>query len=436
MMSGARAAPLLEDDALARALAPHVHAAPPHIGVEHEYRVLRDGVQLDFRRLIHDLGLGLSGLDPADPFAYRLRCGSALTCDVRDAELSTPPIAVDLGMGRRLRAAVERSLATLQDLLGDLTLDGYTTHVNVSVPVDIVDHVAAVYARHFAPAMMLMLDCASSPGLLVRPRSNGRLELCGWYVEPWRLPAVAAFAAGSVLACIRHVRGGLEPDTSLPPTLALRVEPAVIRYGYYVDRWAGGVDLYSDGRRAELPTADARRMAAQRHLLLAWQASRDCLTERVGAEDLALADRLVAGVVPLPCEQPAPRTPLVRTVAASADGDALASAHRPRRRRRFDLAIVVSTWDAVVFVVVTPSRTRRCFLCIPRPALAAFLDQLDRGRLDDILVAHLRSRPGTRQLTSFEQLLAPGIYDEIGPRGQLTPIEWPLSAPRARAGVA
>jgi hypothetical protein len=57
-------------------------------GLEHEFRVLDGPRPVDFRRVIHGLGLGQPNLDPADPNAYRLPSGSAVTCDGAEAEIA------------------------------------------------------------------------------------------------------------------------------------------------------------------------------------------------------------------------------------------------------------------------------------------------------------------------------------------------------------
>src|SRR5689334_8719158 len=67
------------------------------MGAEHEYRVVvadERKYQVDFRRLIHGLRLGRRGLDPDDPYSYRLASGDAVTCDQKEAEIVLAPAAV------------------------------------------------------------------------------------------------------------------------------------------------------------------------------------------------------------------------------------------------------------------------------------------------------------------------------------------------------
>jgi hypothetical protein len=49
-------------------------------------------------------------------------------------------------------------------------------------PDEFVVEVGQMVLRSFAPALMFLLDAATSPGLLVRPR-HGRLEFGGEYAE-------------------------------------------------------------------------------------------------------------------------------------------------------------------------------------------------------------------------------------------------------------
>ena len=44
----------------------------PLVGLGHEYQVLGPDGQVDFRTVVHGLGLGRSHLDPANPNAYWL----------------------------------------------------------------------------------------------------------------------------------------------------------------------------------------------------------------------------------------------------------------------------------------------------------------------------------------------------------------------------
>ena len=83
------------------------------VGVEHEYVVSRDGRSVDFRALIHNLGLGGMALDPGDAYAYRLASGAVITCDDREAEVSTPPILLGPRFVQELDTWISATAASL-----------------------------------------------------------------------------------------------------------------------------------------------------------------------------------------------------------------------------------------------------------------------------------------------------------------------------------
>src|SRR5262245_42635369 len=105
-------------EAFQRALGP---LAPPPptaglLGLEHEYRLLAGAEPIDFRSLIHGLGVPGQRLDPGDTNAYRLPSGLALTCDDAEAEVATPPLALQPGFAAAIDAwghAGRRQLAAL-----------------------------------------------------------------------------------------------------------------------------------------------------------------------------------------------------------------------------------------------------------------------------------------------------------------------------------
>lgn len=265
----------------------------PHVGIEHEFRVLdEDGRQVDFGQIIHGLGIDGVRADPADPNAYRCSWGGVVTCDGREAELATAPVAVRPGFVEKVVASAHLGRTAIDSVLPpDHRLEGFSTHLNVSVPARHSRRIALRYARTFAPPMMLLLDRRTSPGLLVRPRP-GRLELGGEFVCGEPLRAAVAFAVGSALAARTRIPGLVVES---------RLEAAQERFGWYVDRTAFGGDLYAEGRHAELD-GDRGVVTAGKHLCQAWALARSALGDRAGALDLVEADEVVAGTRPLPSE--------------------------------------------------------------------------------------------------------------------------------------
>ena len=73
------------------------------VGLEHEYRLGRGAMPIDFRRLIHSLEVPGKRLDPGDLNAYRLESGLVLTCDDAEAEIASPPLPVKGDFTREIR---------------------------------------------------------------------------------------------------------------------------------------------------------------------------------------------------------------------------------------------------------------------------------------------------------------------------------------------
>ena len=390
---------------------------PPWIGLEHEFPVFDgDGGRVDFRTVIQSLRLGRPDLVPGDRNAYRLPSGSVVTADTTEAEIATPPVDLRPGFASRLDAWAAHERAVLADRVSPMTIRGDSTHLNVTLPADVAaDRVADAFATRFSVGLMLLMDRRTSPGLLVRPRPY-RLELGGEYVVGDALRAALAYAVGATLACVAWLRWPGQVD--LPPPVALRLERGVLRYGWYVDRSAFGVDLYAAGRRARLVTRDGTPTTAQAHMRQAWELARAHLEPHVAAGDLRDAENLVGGRFPLPMERPAnaleaaiarpcrPRSPF---------GTALRAVRRPE----YDVAPVMLTWQAAVFLAARRDRRRAGFLTVPGAALGSFVERLRRGELDELVDAYLAQPPAGRRLSNPAQVNDAGLYDELGLRAGL-----------------
>lgn len=406
------------------------------IGLELEYVVRRrsEGRQVDFATLVHGLGLTPRGLDPTDPDAYWLPGGTLLTTDETEAELAESPVATRPGFVDTLVRRAQASRAWLAERLGSegYVLEGGSTHVSVAAPDRGLDRLCLAYARSWAPAIMLLLDDASSPGLLVRPRP-GRIELCGEFAKGDDLRAAALFAVGSTLAAMD---GHASASTQPLPQVRLALRMGDQRFGWYVDRRAAGPDLYAEGRSARLVTADGRTRTAQEHLEQAWSLSRSRLACHARPEDLAIVDRLIEGRAPLRVERapddgvdPAPTDggELPGVADATAYGRALAI----RRRPGYELAPVMLTWQIAVFVVVSSEHDRRAFAVVPGRVLGRFLGMLEHGRLDDVLGAYLAAPPTGRKLPARPHVDRAGLYDALHIRPALLAPERLLVSPGA-----
>lgn len=265
------------------------------MGVEHEFVVEGPAGRVDFGTTIDGLDLGVRA-DPTDPHAQRCPWGGVVTADGPEAEVATPPVDVSPGGVADVVALAATGRAVLGSALGSgYRLEGYSTHLNVSVPRHRDQRLAFRFATIFAPSLMLLLDRPTSPGLLVRPRP-GRLELGGEFADGAPLGVALTFAIGATLAAStlsRRLARDLEIEVSL--------RAAVERYGWFVDRRAFGCDLYSLGREAPLLSArSGKRQRAGEHLERTWHVARAALGGLMSSSELAAVDEVIAGPAPLP----------------------------------------------------------------------------------------------------------------------------------------
>lgn len=400
--------------ALSRRLGALVAGVPGDVvGIEQEYIVRVADRSVDFRTLLHRLPVPGRRMDPADRHAYRTTSGLSITCDGAEAEIATPPIALFPGFAGHVSAWAERGATQLAGLLPlGFSLEGCSTHLSVSSTEPDNPAVCGLFARTFAPALMLLMDGRDAEGLLVRPRW-GRAEFGGDFVSGPALRAAAVLAAGGIAAC-RLVTGGRAPHALLPPAIHVNLDPAIERFGWYVDRRAFGLDLYVEGRDARLRRERRGRITAQDHLELAWKSALEALAGGLHPDDVAHGDALATGVLPLPCEQAPSRAPAVpssTTPASTVFGDLL----RDRERPGFGARAVVATWDTTVFAI---EGSRRAFTRVPRAALPGFLHALDAGELDGLVTAYLAT-PATGRVAANGSAAAVGLYDLLGPVGHL-----------------
>jgi len=375
------------------------------VGLEHEYQVLLAGAPANFRQLIHHLAIDGLRIDPADGNAYRLASGLALTADGAEAEIASPPVNVSPGFTREVRAwAAEGHRALAATLPGGASMVGYSTHISVAMPDEIVDAVADLYSLTFAPAFALLIEGSRSNGVYIRPRP-GRLELCGEFVDGRRLGAVAAFAVGSARACAAAVRGELGNDRMLPRVVLDRLA-GVERYGIRVQRFAAGLDLYGKGRESSLPVETGGTIGGQELLSRSLQLCREFLGDHASPEDLRQLANIVDGKAPLGVEaEEEPRGDHEYAPAASPFGQAM----RPLRRPAFSLAPLLATWDFIVYRAASGTGESEAFVLVPRTALPAFITAAEGGGLDGAVCESLRQPPAavltvhsqTRELAIF-----------------------------------
>ncbi|HEX5588983.1 MAG TPA: hypothetical protein VFX65_01670, partial [Candidatus Limnocylindrales bacterium] len=363
----------------------------------------------------------------------------SITADGAEAELAIAPVALAPGADDRAAAAAWRGRRALVRALPDgFRLEGYSTHLSVSVAAGTEERVARRFADTFGPALLLLMDGPASPGLLVRPRP-GRLELGGEFVDGDRLRAAIVFAAGATLAVERAVRSS-PWQRPLPRRAVIDVEPARDRFGWLV-QGVVGADLHAAGRSARIRLRDRRGRTADRTItgqeLLegCWAVARAALQRRVEAAALALVDRYVMGDAALGVELPqaeaiapareiAARARDVEATAASAEavggpfGAAVAVRHRPG----LTIEPAMLGWDFAVLRITEDLGTvrgRTAFACLPRSVLGPGLDAIDRGHLDAILRAYLNLNADPRVLAGAPQTRRPGLFGAVATGSRL-----------------
>jgi hypothetical protein len=266
----------------------------PCVGVEHEYTVFEGDEVVDFKAIVHGLGLPGIRADPVDPHAYRCPWGGMVTADGIEAEIATPPVPLGRGAVDRVVSLASEGRSFLSAHLGPgFRLEGFSTHLNISIPGRGDARLARRYAETFAPALMLLLDEAGSPGLLVRPRP-GRLELCGEFADDDRLRVAVAFAVSSTVASVR------DPLRMRRLRVVARSVPSRQRFGYFLAPDAFGAHLYRDGRGSLLQRRSGTTVTAQDHLAACWHLCRPFGQRCLAPSELDAVERVVLGDGELP----------------------------------------------------------------------------------------------------------------------------------------
>lgn len=362
-------------------------------GVEREFSLHGPSGPVPFAPVLAACDSERTGLalDPGDRHARRTQWGGTITADGQEAEAATPPVDIAPGCTDRALELCAAGRKHIESIVpSDVRLVGYSTHFSFEVPDSLCRSIALRIARSYAAPVMLLMDRRSSPGLLIRPR-HGRIEICGEYLCGDQLRAAMALSLGVVeLARHRRLHRRKRPLGPLPT-----VDPAVERFGWYVDRGAFGTDLYADGRTAELRRG-RRSTAAGAVLARTWEAARARTEHLLSHEELALVDAVIDGRLPLPLEE-----------ALDEDGVVPVATQRSYDvRRRSDLQVTVTgaTWHRAVLEICSGDRRR--WVTIPGRVLDAVLDAIDDGSLDQELLGLLASS---------------GRADHAGRRRSMTP---------------
>ena len=374
--------------------------------VEDAFEIFEGGERKDFRQMIDNL---IGGADrcwyPNDPHARYLPSGAMVSADETEALLAIAPMRMRRGIASAVADEVLARRAELAALLrrhnedsperADAEMHGYATAIAAFVPPERAPQVAARFARTAAPAAMLLLDLASSPGILVR--ANGRrIELVGDHVAARDdLRAAITFFLGATLA--------IEQGLALPE-LSGAIEPEPENGGFMVDRRAFGDDVYVAGRMASLKLVGGATILAGSLLGEIWTLARPLVAAFSTEDELALVDELVAGSLPLPLERDP--QPASATVPFTPVQD-FATIVRERRRGEILVRPAAVTWEAATLAITTPART--VFARIPLEQFASFAKAFERGSLDKPLAAFAAAQSRGRVATLDDTTT--GLYD-------------------------
>lgn len=371
-------------------------------GVEQEFVVKVDGAQVDFARWARRGRVPGRRLDRGDPHAHRQATGGVLTADGQEAEIATPPARLAPGFTRVVRRDLDALRHTLAYSVGTADVAGVSTHLNVEVADHHVVRTARRFTREHSGALMLLLDRAGSPGLLVRPR-RGRLELGGEYAVGHQLAAASVFAAAAATQC----------RTRAPraPLVRPRVEPARERFGWYVDRTAFGADLYDGGRGARVG-----RYRGQDLLDWSWERVRAHALRIASPEEVGLVDAMVTGAHPLPCAQPDPDPPAAPVATSSLDLTV------DRAWHRLELCPVLFTWEHAVFRLGDGERER--IVTVPAMVAERFVELFGWGVLAGWAIRLLATDPAQLPvLASAEDAARRSTFSALAGQTDLQPPE-------------
>jgi hypothetical protein len=384
------------------------------LGVEQEHELFDGRRRLDFQSLF----ASAIARTPSIPFrnddhATVLDAGYVLACDGWDAELATVPIPASgdgcLALAREVLRCRQHLLGLLRGL-GVPDVHGYSTHLNISVPLGREEEVAHALARSIGPALILLMESRTSPGLLLRPR-RGRVEVGSEYIDQERrLAAACVLLSGAVHAYL------FRPETweLFPQVVLARWDEAIIRPGIFLPHDAYGESIYDRGRSARLELESGESATAGDLLASCLALALEGLGDEV-SEPAAEVLRSVAGSpLDLPIEQgesadpgmivetrgplsEVPEAGILKTLSRAGMGPAVA----PR----------FVDWEGAAFSWVGPSGTP-LIIAVPWQGLHPFFAAARAEGIQGFVAGLGTPQP---ELSSLSQLRSAGTYQAVDP---------------------
>ncbi|MHB8512867.1 MAG: hypothetical protein ACYDCC_11870 [Actinomycetota bacterium] len=368
--------------------------------VEDSFEIFDNETPRDFRELIDDV-IGGAGRrwTPNDPYARYLPSGALVTADETEALLAIAPVRMQRELSSNVADEVLARRAELSMLLKNglgeaASLKGYASSLAAFVSEDRASQVAARFARTAAPAMMLLLDLSSTPGVLLR--TNGpRVEIVTEHIATRDdLRAAMMFFLGCVIA-IEHGIAFPELETDMQP------EPA--DGALLAERDGFGDDIFVNGRMACLKLAQGGTILAGSLFGEIWGAIRFIVEAFSSTQELTLLDDLVSGAAPLPCERDPIAPPTMTQLKPVLE---LAGIVRERRRGDITVTPASVTWDSATLSISTSSRT--VFARVRLEQFESFAKAFDRGRLDKPIASFSRASSKGRVASEDSST---GLYD-------------------------
>ncbi len=390
--------------------APIPSRAPTLLGVEQEFDLLRGESYIDFRGLFPTIIARTRSV----PFrncdsAAIVDAGYMLACDGREAEFATTPINSARDGCLSLAREASRCRAHMLGLLakaGVREVRGYSTHLNVGVPIGREWELAAAFSTSIAPALVLLMEARQSPGLLIRPR-RGRLEIGSEYIDDeGQLAAALVFLAGAVEAYLRNELLWKQ----FPRVRLKKWEHANIRPGIYLPHEAYGESMHELGRAARLELESGQKVTAGEIFESCAELALRALHGRVNERAGRALRRVVRQIGSLQIEQEKNPGAIRRRAAYFPATEARTLQNLASARGWTGLTPAFIDWEGAAFS--WQSKEAPLILGIPWSNLPQFYTVVRKKELPQFVA---KLGPAEAALTSLNQLQSPQAYERVDP---------------------